>query len=92
MSAADSSELIDSTAANLLGLHNALLALESQGTFEKFRPYAIPSGDLMRQIGGGPGTVPAAGAATPLPAATPDDTSELATGDLPDEPGAVGAP
>ena len=42
MSAADSSELIDSSAANLLGLYNALLVIESDGTFEKFRPYAIP--------------------------------------------------
>ncbi len=51
MSAADSSELIESSAANRLGLTNALLAMESQGTFEKFRPYAIPDGALMRKIG-----------------------------------------
>jgi len=53
MSAADSSELIDSSAANLLGLHNALLAVESQGTFEKFRPYAIPDRETMRRLGRG---------------------------------------
>jgi hypothetical protein len=52
MSAADSSELIDSSAGNLLGLHNALLAVESQGTFEKFRPYAIPDRETMRRLGG----------------------------------------
>jgi len=50
MSAADSSELIDSSAGNLLGLHNALLAVESQGTFEKFRPYAIPDAATMRKL------------------------------------------
>ncbi len=53
MSAADSSELIESSAANRLGLTNALLAVESQGTFEKFRPYAIPDGELMQRLGGG---------------------------------------
>ncbi|MCZ7646761.1 MAG: hypothetical protein M5U26_15985 [Planctomycetota bacterium] len=42
MSAADSSELIDTPAANTLGLHNALLFVESEGLLEKFRPYAIP--------------------------------------------------
>ncbi|MBI3829518.1 MAG: hypothetical protein HY291_08375 [Planctomycetes bacterium] len=42
MSAADSSELIDSPAANKLGLHSALLFVESDGILEKFRPYALP--------------------------------------------------
>ncbi|MCP4454361.1 MAG: cell division protein FtsK [Planctomycetes bacterium] len=40
MSAADSSHLIDSTAANSLGFHRALLYSEEQGGIEKFRPYA----------------------------------------------------
>ena len=53
MSAADSSELIDSSAGNLLGLHNALLVMESQGTFEKFRPYFIPEASVLRELGGG---------------------------------------
>jgi hypothetical protein len=53
MSAADSSELIESSAANRLGLTSALLAVESLGTFEKFRPYAIPDGETMRHLGGG---------------------------------------
>lgn len=43
MSASDSAELIDSRAANTLGLTNALLFVESEGTSEKFRPYAPPS-------------------------------------------------
>ncbi len=50
MSASDSAELIDSPAANTLGLHNALLALESDGTFEKFRPYAIPDPDYLENV------------------------------------------
>ncbi|MEN8150049.1 MAG: FtsK/SpoIIIE domain-containing protein [Planctomycetota bacterium] len=53
MSAADSSELIDSSAGNTLGLHNALLVMESQGTFEKFRPYFIPEAAVMKDLGGG---------------------------------------
>ncbi|MFC1761916.1 cell division protein FtsK, partial [Planctomycetota bacterium] len=40
MSAADSSNLIDSTAANQLGFHRVLLYSEEQGGIEKFRPYA----------------------------------------------------
>lgn len=42
MSATDSSNLIDSPAANKLGFHRALAFSEEQGTLEKFRPYALP--------------------------------------------------
>ena len=42
MSAADSSNLIDSPLANRLGTHRALLYSEEQGTTEKFRPYQLP--------------------------------------------------
>ena len=42
MSAADSSNLIDSPAANKLGFYRALSYSEEQGTMEKFRPYALP--------------------------------------------------
>src|SRR5205085_10870555 len=42
MSANDSSNLIDSPAANKLGFHRALAYSEEQGTMEKFRPYALP--------------------------------------------------
>ena len=42
MSASDSSNLIDSPLANLLGTHRALLYSEEQGTFEKCRPYEVP--------------------------------------------------
>jgi hypothetical protein len=42
MSAADSSNLIDSPTANKLGYHRALAYSEELGTMEKFRPYALP--------------------------------------------------
>ena len=41
MSAADSSNLIDSPAANKLGFYRALAYSEEQGFMEKFRPYAL---------------------------------------------------
>jgi hypothetical protein len=43
MSAADSSNLIDSPTGNKLGQNRALLYSEEQGVTEKFRPYALPS-------------------------------------------------
>jgi len=41
MSAADSSNLIDSPLANKLGFYRGLAYSEEQGTSEKFRPYAL---------------------------------------------------
>ena len=41
MSMTDSSNLIDSPAANQLGFHRALFYSEEQGVLEKFRPYTI---------------------------------------------------
>ncbi len=49
MSAADSSNLIDSPAANKLGFHRALAFSEEQGTLEKFRPYAMPPKEWLEQ-------------------------------------------
>jgi len=43
MSAADSSNLIDSPVASKLGLHRALFYTEDQGRLEKFRPYGSPT-------------------------------------------------
>ena len=43
MSAADSSNLMDSPAASRLGAHTAMFFSEAQGTTEKFRPYGWPS-------------------------------------------------
>src|SRR5438445_13749355 len=42
MSAADSSNLIDSPAAGKLGLYRALFFSEDKGQPEKFRPYGLP--------------------------------------------------
>ncbi len=51
MSAADSSTLIDSPAANQLGFHRALLYSEEQGGLEKFRPYGPLPDDWLADLG-----------------------------------------
>lgn len=48
MSANDSSNLIDSPAASRLGLHRGLLADQTQGRLEKFRPYGLPTLDWLK--------------------------------------------
>jgi ABC-type multidrug transport system fused ATPase/permease subunit len=50
MSANDSSNLIDSPAANKLGSYRALLYSEEQGVMEKFRPYALPSPPWLEHV------------------------------------------
>jgi len=50
MSAADSSNLIDSPVANQLGLHRVLLYSEEQGGIEKFRPYAPLKKDWLDRV------------------------------------------
>jgi hypothetical protein len=50
MSATDSSNLIDSPAANQLGFHRALLYSEEQGGFEKFCPYDQPSAEWLTSL------------------------------------------
>jgi len=50
MSAADSSNLIDSPAANRLGLYRALLHSEEMGLLEQFRPYAMLHGDWLDYV------------------------------------------
>lgn len=50
MSAADSSNLIDSPIAGKLGTHRALFYTEDQGKIEKFRPYGIPPGDWLDRL------------------------------------------
>jgi hypothetical protein len=50
MSASDSSNLIDSPAANRLGFHRALAYSEEQGVVEKFRPYATPSSEWLQAV------------------------------------------
>src|SRR5205823_5726614 len=50
ISATDSSNLIDSPAANKLGFFRALAYSEEQGVIEKFRPYAIPPQDWLQEV------------------------------------------
>jgi len=50
MSAADSSNLIDSPLANKLGYFRALAYSEEQGIVEKFRPYALPANALLTMV------------------------------------------
>jgi hypothetical protein len=50
MSANDSSNLIDSPAANKLGGYRALLYSEEQGVMEKFRPYALPGPKWLEHV------------------------------------------
>jgi hypothetical protein len=47
MSAADSSNLMDSPAAGRLGAHLAIAYSEEQGVAEKFRPYGLPSAEWL---------------------------------------------
>ena len=51
MSANDSSNLIDSPAANRLGPNRALFFSEEQGRLEKFRPYDVPTDAWLGRIG-----------------------------------------
>ncbi|HUB25646.1 MAG TPA: hypothetical protein VL992_09460, partial [Tepidisphaeraceae bacterium] len=55
MSANDSSNLIDSPAANKLGANRALVYSEEQGTMEKFRPYALPDQPWLERVKNGLG-------------------------------------
>jgi DNA segregation ATPase FtsK/SpoIIIE, S-DNA-T family len=50
MSAADSSHLIDSPAANKLGFHRAIYYSEEQGVIEKFRPYGYPPRAFLARV------------------------------------------
>jgi hypothetical protein len=50
MSATDSSNLMDSPAANKLGMFRALLYSEEQGVMEKFRPYAVPASTWIEAL------------------------------------------
>jgi len=52
MSASDSSNLIDSPAANRLGPYRGLYYSEEQGVIEKFRPYAVPDGEWLEGLTG----------------------------------------
>jgi len=51
MSANDSASLIESPAANDLGLHRAILFNGQQGWTETFRPYALPDEAWLEAAG-----------------------------------------
>ena len=51
MSANDSASLIESPAANNLGLHRAILHNGQQGWMETFRPYALPEDTWLAEAG-----------------------------------------
>lgn len=50
MSSNDSSNLIDSPAANKLGFFRALAYSEEQGVMEKFRPYGLPKKGWVEEV------------------------------------------
>ena len=52
MSAADSSNLIDSPAASDLKIHRALFYNDETGQTEKFRPYGAPSAEWLKRVAG----------------------------------------
>jgi hypothetical protein len=52
MSANDSASLIESPAANNLGLHRAILYNGQQGWMETFRPYALPEEGWIDETAG----------------------------------------
>jgi hypothetical protein len=54
MSAADSSNLMDSPAASRLGPHGAYFYSEEHGQAEKFRPYGMPGAEWLERATRGP--------------------------------------
>jgi len=50
MNANDSSSLMDSPEAGKLGVHRAILYDDGQGVAEKFRPYGLPSAELLARF------------------------------------------
>jgi hypothetical protein len=50
MSAADSSNLIDTPLASKLGFHRAYFHSEDQGKLEKFRPYGVPTPEWFASV------------------------------------------
>jgi hypothetical protein len=50
MSANDSASLIDTQAANNLGLHRAIYSNGKEGWLETFRPYALPDAGWLEEV------------------------------------------
>jgi hypothetical protein len=77
MSASDSSHLLDSPIANRLSKSRALYAEEGGERPEKFRPFGVPHGSWLRQVGDKLNIpVPAAAPepVAPTPESLPDET------------------
>ena len=68
MSAADSSQLVDSPAASKLGPQRALFIHEETGTLEKFRPYSFPTNQWLEDVSASIRSRPQG---TPLPRIVP---------------------
>ena len=68
MSAADSSQLVDSPAASKLGPQRALFIHEETGTLEKFRPYSFPTSQWLEDVSASIRSRPQG---TPLPRIVP---------------------
>jgi len=51
MSATDSADLTDTGLASDLGLYKALLFIEADGITEKFRPYGVPTPQVIARLG-----------------------------------------
>ncbi|HEX4123260.1 MAG TPA: FtsK/SpoIIIE domain-containing protein [Tepidisphaeraceae bacterium] len=86
MSAADSSNLIDSPMANKLGMNRALIYSEEQGLMEKFRPYALPPKQWLENYQAKLAARPGATARPPMPAAVgkkADASNDAASPDAP---------
>jgi DNA segregation ATPase FtsK/SpoIIIE, S-DNA-T family len=52
MSASDSTHLMDTPQASMLGRHRAVLYHEDAGTIERFRPWALPDASIRRKLAG----------------------------------------
>jgi DNA segregation ATPase FtsK/SpoIIIE, S-DNA-T family len=50
MNAGDSSSLIDTPAASLLGVFRAIFDDKGQGVTEKFRPYGLPGNEWLAWV------------------------------------------
>jgi S-DNA-T family DNA segregation ATPase FtsK/SpoIIIE len=85
MSANDSSNLIDSPAANKLGTNRSLAYSEEQGVMEKFRPYGLADkqwlADLQQKLAARPGATDRIVLPKPPSKAPPSDSDTP-----PDEP------
>jgi hypothetical protein len=86
MSANDSSNLIDSPAANKLGANRSLAYSEEQGVMEKFRPYGLPDKQWLAELQQKLAARPGAKDRIVLPKPPPPEASSSNSDAAPDEP------